>query len=91
MNDEPRGPWRRRLLARLGPSWRRPPSEGHRDERLRALEARVDHLEAALQGLQDSTHRLFVQHNERLDDLNQRTQPRQLARALSRDARSRGL
>ena len=70
---------------------RRPPTKRQREHRLDALEARVDHVEAALQGLQDAAHRLFVQHDARLDELSQRTQPHEIARELSRDARDRGL
>jgi hypothetical protein len=58
---------------------------------LRALSARIDHLEAALRGLQDSTHRLIVAQSDRLDELSKRTRPDQIARALSQDARDRGL
>jgi hypothetical protein len=58
---------------------------------LSALSVRIDHLEAALQGLQDSTHRLIVQQNERLDELSKRIRPEEIARALSQDARDRGL
>jgi hypothetical protein len=69
---------------------RRRPGDARGDE-LRALHARIDHLEAALRGLEDATHRLIVQQNERLDELSKRTRPDQMARALSQDARERGL
>ena len=55
------------------------------------LEARVGHLEAALVGLQDAIHRQAVLNDERLDELARRTEPHQIATALSQDARQRGL
>lgn len=61
-----------------------------RDE-LRALEARVTHLEQQLQGLQDSVHREALRQGKRLSDLETRIEPAALSQALSRDARERGL
>jgi hypothetical protein len=58
---------------------------------LRSLEARVTHLEALVQGLQDSVHRESTRLSKRLDELEARTQPAALGRALSEDARERGL
>jgi hypothetical protein len=55
------------------------------------LEARVEHLEAELEGLQDAVHRRAVAEDERLDALRRRTEPEQVARDLSEDARRRGL
>lgn len=60
-------------------------------ERMRALEERVAHLEAALEGLQDSTYRQSVASERRIEDLQRRTAPREMARALNEDARDRGL
>jgi hypothetical protein len=84
MTDGPRTSRGFRWLSRLRPS-------GPRQDEMRALHRRIDNLEAALSGLQDSTHRLIVQQNERLDELSKRTRPDQIARALSQDARDRGL
>jgi hypothetical protein len=56
-----------------------------------ALEARVKHLEAELEGLQDAVHRRAVAEDEEIDELRRRTAPEQLARDLSDDARRRGL
>jgi hypothetical protein len=67
-----------------------PASDPGQDE-LRALEARITHLEALLQGLQDSVHRESTRLSKRLDELEARTQPAALGRALSEDARERGL
>jgi hypothetical protein len=55
------------------------------------LEARIERLEAAVEGLQDAIHRETVVHDERLDELGRRTEPHQIARALSQDARERGV
>ena len=55
------------------------------------LEARVQHLEAELEGLQDAVYRRAVAEDEQIDDLRRRTAPEQLARDLSEDARRRGL
>jgi hypothetical protein len=65
--------------------------DGRREPDLRSLEARVRRLESGLEDLQDAMHRMFVQQNERLDDLSRRTRPDEIARALSQDARERGL
>ncbi len=60
-------------------------------EHLRALEARVAHLEQLVQGLQDSVHREASRHDKRIGELEARVQPGALAKALSDDARARGL
>ena len=56
-----------------------------------AIVARVDALEAMVEGLQDAVDRLATRHDERLDELARRLQPSELARALSEDSRRRGL
>ncbi len=61
------------------------------NEELRALEARVTHLERLLQGLQDSVHRESERHSRRIADLEEQIKPAVLGRALSKDARERGL
>ncbi|HLY47728.1 MAG TPA: hypothetical protein VKR21_00895 [Solirubrobacteraceae bacterium] len=58
---------------------------------LRALEARVSHLEQLLEGLQDSVHRESTRTSKRISDLEARVDPAALGRALSEDARERGL
>jgi hypothetical protein len=60
-------------------------------DRLRALEARVEHLEQLVQGLQDSVHRESARHDKRIAELEGRVQPGTIAKALSDDARARGL
>jgi len=61
------------------------------ERRIEALEERVDQLEALLEGLQDSVHREFIREGERIDALERRTEPAEISRALSRDARERGI
>ena len=63
---------------------------GH-EQRIEALEERVDQLEALLEGLQDAVHRESVREEERIGALEKRTEPSEISRALSRDARERGL
>jgi hypothetical protein len=48
-------------------------------------------LEAALEGLPDAIHRQAVLHDEQIGELDRRTKPHQIARALSQDARKRGV
>jgi hypothetical protein len=59
--------------------------------RVETLDARVAHLEAELEGLQDAVYRRALVDDEQIDDLRRRTAPGQLARDLSEDARRRGL
>jgi hypothetical protein len=84
------------VTERLSRLWRRlRPDPGSSDlgaqRRFEALEARVGHLEAELEGLQDAVHRRAVAEDEQIDELRRRTAPEQLARDLSEDARRRGL
>jgi uncharacterized coiled-coil protein SlyX len=60
-------------------------------DEMRALEARVAHLEQLVQGLQDSVHRESTRLSERIGELEARVQPAALAKTLSEDARERGL
>jgi hypothetical protein len=66
------------------------PDAGH-ERRIEALEGRVDQLETLLEGLQDAVHRESVREGGRIDALEKRTEPSEISRALSRDARERGL
>jgi cell division protein FtsB len=60
-------------------------------EAFEALSARVAHLEAEIEGLQDAVHRQVRLHDQRIAELQKRTEPGEIARELSRDARERGL
>ena len=61
------------------------------ERRLETLEARTEHLELVLEGLQDAVHRRAVREDESIGELRRRTEPDQIARDLSRNARKRGL
>jgi hypothetical protein len=67
------------------------PRPAPRPDELQRLTERVGHLEALVEGLQDAVHRDSVRHEERLAELERMTQPETLAKALSDDARRRGL
>lgn len=60
-------------------------------ERLDSLEARVSQLERMVEGFQDSVHREITRMNLEADELRMRTEPAAVRRALSQDARRRGL
>jgi uncharacterized coiled-coil protein SlyX len=74
-----------RLRRRLSP-----PEDLSRN-RMDALESRVADLEDLVEGLQDAVHRDSVRRDERAARMERKTEPRELARALSDDARDRGL
>ena len=73
------------------PSARARTSARSDEELLVALEERVTHVEHMMQGLQDSVHRESKRQGERITELEARLQPAAVAKALSRDARERGL
>jgi hypothetical protein len=52
---------------------------------------RLEHLEAAFEGLQDAVHRESVRQHQQIHELIESTQPAAVARALSDDARRRGV
>ena len=66
-------------------------TSGPGEDELRALEARITHLEQLVEGLQDSVHRESTRLGKRVDELEARIQPAALGRAMSEDARERGL
>jgi hypothetical protein len=68
-----------------------PASVDSGQDRVRALESRVAHLEQLVEGLQDSVHREASRTTKRIAELETRTQPAALGQALSEDARARGL
>lgn len=72
---------RKLLTSRLRPE---PPD-------LRSVTERVDALEAMVEGLQDSVDRQARRQDERINELARRLEPAQLARAISDNARERGL
>jgi hypothetical protein len=60
-------------------------------ERIRALEDRVRYLETLVEGLQDSVHRESVRREKQIGELESKTEPGAITRALSREARERGI
>ncbi|MBV9536033.1 MAG: hypothetical protein JO321_11550 [Solirubrobacterales bacterium] len=69
----------------------RPSMPDPQQNELHALEARIGQLEQLVQGLQDSVHRESTRLSQRVGELEARVQPAALARAMSKDARERGL
>ena len=61
------------------------------DDSVTRLGRRVDRLEAQLEALQDAVHRDAIRRDEQQARLERKTEPDELARALSSDARRRGL
>jgi hypothetical protein len=59
--------------------------------RLAAFEARLEHLEKLVEGLQDSVHREWKRQSQQIAELEAQLDPATLAAALSRNARERGL
>jgi uncharacterized coiled-coil protein SlyX len=68
-----------------------PPDQAPDPERVDALETRVSHLEAMLQGLQDSVDREFQRQDKHHQQLDARLDPAALTAALSKHAREHGL
>ena len=60
-------------------------------QRIEGLEARVEGLEALLEGLQDAVDREAVRRGKQIEALEAKTEPGAVTRALSRDARERGI
>jgi uncharacterized coiled-coil protein SlyX len=82
------GAWRER---QPDPEPSRPALDAVVERRLEALDTRMDHLEAALEGLQDAMYRQAVRGDAERAELHDRTDPERIARELSADARKRGL
>jgi hypothetical protein len=61
------------------------------DQRWETLEARIEHLERQLEGLQDAVYRQAILEDENIGELRRRMEPGQMGRDLDRDARKRGL
>lgn len=60
-------------------------------ERVQRLETRIAHLEALIEGLQDSVDREIQRLDGAVEDLRTRTEPVNMSRALSAEARRRGV
>jgi hypothetical protein len=61
------------------------------ERRLDTLEARIEHLETELEGLQDAVYRQAKLEEANIGDLRRRIEPERMARDLDYDARKRGL
>jgi CspA family cold shock protein len=59
--------------------------------RVEELERRIAGVENLVEALQDAVHREWVRHDEQAADLERKTDPEEMARALAKDARRRGL
>ena len=82
-----------RQARRLAPARDQPKdlAEVSHDDELRALEARVAHVERLLEGLQDSVHRESERHAKMIAELQAQVEPGAMGAALADDARHRGL
>ena len=78
------------MLGRLRRHGRRSLDRGA-ERRIEVLERRIAELEDLVEGLQDAVHREGVRRDERTAQLERKTDPQEMARALSADARRRGL
>jgi uncharacterized coiled-coil protein SlyX len=65
--------------------------DGSYERRLEQLERRVSELGDLLEGLQDAVYRESVRRDDEAAQLRRQLAPREMARALSEDARKRGL
>jgi hypothetical protein len=80
-----------RRLAAISDEPARPATNESKQDVVQALEARITRLEQLLQGLQDSVHRESLRQSRRISELEGQIQPAAMSRALSEDARERGL
>jgi uncharacterized coiled-coil protein SlyX len=78
------------MLKRLRYGWRTSTDKGI-ESRIETLERRIDQIEGLVEGLQDAVHREWLRHDKQAADLERKTEPQQIARALTEDARKRGL
>jgi hypothetical protein len=85
---------RRRSDASEAQTARGPASAEERSDhaqRIAALEQRLGSLESLVEGLQDSVHRSTTRLEAMLEDLDRKSDPLEIRRALDRDARERGV
>jgi uncharacterized coiled-coil protein SlyX len=88
--DRMSGAWRARQ-SDTEPARATPSPDPALERRLTALDARMAHLEAQLEALQDELYRQSVRGDVTRAELHERTDPERIARDLSADARRRGL
>jgi hypothetical protein len=82
------GRFRRLGKARAGTE---PPASAELTPRVEEIERRLSHLESALEGLQDGVYRESVRRSEQTAEMRRKIEPGAMSRALSDDARERGL
>jgi hypothetical protein len=70
---------------------RRPSVDQRADGGIEALERRIRDLEALVEALQDAIHRESMRRDQQAAHLESKTEPEEMARSLSADARRRGL
>jgi hypothetical protein len=70
--------------------WRRSLDQ-RASRRIDSLERRVIHLEGQVEALQDAVHREWVRRDDKTAELERRTRPREIARAVREDAQRRGI
>jgi hypothetical protein len=98
-DDRRRWQRRTRILDRVvslrhpapAPADEAPTRQAPSADELSALRVRLDHLEAALEGLQDAVYRDAQRHARELAELRHEIQPAEMARSLSSEARRRGV
>jgi hypothetical protein len=61
------------------------------DDRIASLERRVNHLEKLVEGLQDAIHRDSLRHGHQIQELEDRTDPAEMSRAIAKYSRKHGL
>lgn len=86
--DRIAGAWRG---LRAGPEPGPPGWAPDLELRLAAVDARLNHVEDALEDLQDALYRQAMREDETRADLHKRTEAKRIAQELSADARRRGL
>jgi hypothetical protein len=68
-----------------------PAGEVDQEQRIGALEQRVEYLESLVEGLQDSVHREAARHETEMKALEAKTRAPEMARALDKYSRERGV
>jgi predicted nucleic acid-binding Zn-ribbon protein len=66
-------------------------TDADHEQRIAALERRLEDLENLLEGLQDSVHRETVRLRKEIQELERNTTPAEIARSLGRHAREHGI
>lgn len=61
------------------------------DDRIASLERRVNHLEKLVEGLQDAIHRDSLRRGHQIQELEDRTDPAEMSRAIAKHSRKHGL